>query len=114
MLRILLEYGAYVNAQDSYNRTSMHWSICNNNTHCLKVLIEYDANIHVKDRDGMSPAMWACHLDNIEHFKILTHLYENDTNELDSDNDGRTWLHWCVRKQDPLECLNVKFKKNKL
>lgn len=55
----------------------------------------------------MSPAMWACHLDNYEHLKILTDLYDGDSNE-DCDNDGRTWLHWCVRKQDPLECLNVK------
>ena len=37
MLRILLEYGAYVNAQDSYNRSAMHWSTRNKNTNCLKV-----------------------------------------------------------------------------
>jgi|LakMenEpi03Aug12_release.lakeMendotaPanAssembly.Ray.scaffolds.fasta_scaffold5218367_1 hypothetical protein len=37
MLRILLEYGAYVNAQDSYNRSAMHWSTRNKNTKCLKV-----------------------------------------------------------------------------
>jgi hypothetical protein len=54
----------------------------------------------------MSPAMWACHLDNYEHLKILTTFYDNDSSE-DCDNDGRTWLHWCVRKTDPLECLNV-------
>ena len=55
----------------------------------------------------MSPVMWACHLDNYEHLKILTNLY--DKNDMDCDNDGRSWLHWCVRKQDPLECLNVFF-----
>lgn len=37
MVRLLLEYGAYVNAQDSYNRAPVHWSVVNRGTSCLKV-----------------------------------------------------------------------------
>jgi inversin len=70
--------------------------------------------VSIKDKDGMSPSMWACHLDHLEHFKLLNKLeitsrkspYFN-FNEIECDNDGRTWLHWSVRKNEPFECLNV-------
>lgn len=55
----------------------------------------------------MSAAMWACHLDNIEHFKVLSSVDDSDHNDHDYDNEGKTWLHWCVRKKEPLECLRV-------
>jgi len=59
----------------------------------------------------MSPTMWACHLDHIEHFKLLTKLDDVnksfDLDNLEQDNDGRTWVHWCVRKNEPFQCLNV-------
>ena len=62
----------------------------------------------------MSPTMWACHLDHLEHFKLLTRI-DNvnkkftaiNTADLEVDNDGRTWMHWSVRKNEPLACLNV-------
>ncbi len=69
-------------------------------------MIDYDANRLIRDRDGMSAAMWACHLDHLEHFKMLVKLDEKEA-ELEYDNDGRSWIHWCVRKKEPLDCLNV-------
>lgn len=67
----------------------------------------------------MSPSMWACFLDHLEHLKLLNNingdvlgnaadrlLFQNDAKE--TDNDGRTWVHWSVRKTDPLKCLKVK------
>lgn len=70
--------------------------------------------MHIKDKDGMSPSMWACFLDRIEHFKLLTNINEPVKNsiridEKEIDNDGRTWVHWSVRKTEPLKCLKVKF-----
>ena len=77
-------------------------------------MLKFNPNIHIKDKDGMSPAMWACHLDHIEHFKLLTKLDDVnksfDLNSLEQDNDGRTWMHWCVRKNEPFQCLNVMIK----
>lgn len=67
----------------------------------------------------MSPCMWACHLDHLDHFKLITKidnvnkkLSSVNQNESETDNDGRTWIHWSVRKNEPLQCLNV-FNKHK-
>lgn len=79
-----------------------------------KVLLRYNPIIHIKDKDGMSPTMWACHLDHLEHFKLLSKIDNVNKKftainpaELEVDNDGRTWMHWSVRKNEPLACLNV-------
>jgi hypothetical protein len=61
----------------------------------------------------MSPSMWACFLDHIEHFKLLANVHDSSLvklkiDEKDVDNDGRTWIHWSVRKNEPLKCLKVK------
>ena len=72
------------------------------------MLLKFNPNINVKDKDGLSALMWACSLDQLEHFKLLKN--ENETkqfNEPDVDNDGRTWIHWAVRKNEPFLCLNV-------
>lgn len=80
----------------------------------VKILLKYNADKHIKDKDGMSPSMWACFLDHLDHFKLLTNLNEPQTNsnrisldEKELDNDGRTWVHWSVRKTEPLKCLKV-------
>lgn len=55
--------------------------------------------------------MWACYLDHLEHFKLLNNVNDSSKSfkhdETDADNDGRTWIHWSVRKNEPLECLKV-------
>lgn len=78
-------------------------------------MLKHNANVHIKDKDGMSPVMWACFLDRLEHFKLLTNINEPLTNsaklidldEKEADNDGRSWVHWSVRKTEPLKCLKV-------
>lgn len=58
----------------------------------------------------MSACMWACHLDHLEHFKLISkidNVNKFDLNDLETDSDGRTWMHWSVRKNEPLQCLNV-------
>ena len=47
-------------------------------------------------------------MDNIEHFKLISAVENQDITEADGlerDNSGRTWIHWAVRRTDPLECL---------
>jgi hypothetical protein len=58
--------------------------------------------------------MWACYLDHLEHLKLLCKMDESTQrmsvvalSELEADNDGKTLLHWSVRKNEPLQCLNV-------
>ncbi|CAF0736386.1 unnamed protein product [Didymodactylos carnosus] len=102
IVRLLLEYNADHAILDVHLRSPLHWSVLTENIDCLKLLIEYKANIHVKDVDGMTPAMWACHLDRFDHFQELSR-HGDDAEE--RDNDGRTWIHYSVRKTEPLECL---------
>lgn len=67
----------------------------------------------------MSASMWACFLDHLEHFKLLNNLDGGEDTSMESsllrneekretDNDGRTWVHWSVRKTEPLKCLKVR------
>jgi ankyrin repeat protein len=118
MVQLLLENSANINAQDCYNRTPLHWSAINKTVDCLKVLLKYSPNLNVKDKDEMSPSMWACHLDHLDHLKLLTNLNDDDVkfnlNNLDSDNDGRTWIHWSVRKNEPLKCLKFLLNNNSI
>ncbi len=72
-------------------------------------MLKFLPDLSIKDKDGMSPCMWACHLDHLEHFKLLSKIENKKSNELETDNDGRTWIHWSVRKNEPFQCLNVIF-----
>ena len=54
--------------------------------------------------------MWACRMDHIEHFELLSQADNQDVLEDDGferDNNGRTWMHWSVRRVESLECLKV-------
>ena len=69
--------------------------------------------MNVRDRDGLTPAMWACHMDNQKHFELLTSSPSNKIAENDGierDLVGRTWIHWAVRRSEPLKCLKVSMK----
>ena len=58
----------------------------------------------------MTPCMWACRMDHIEHFELLCAADHQDNYEDDGferDLLGKTWMHWSVRRTEPLECLKV-------
>jgi len=128
MVQLLLDFNANLNTQDCFNRAPLHWSVVSKDIDCLKVLLKFSPDLGIKDKDGMSACMWACHLDHLEHFKLITSKIDNNlnnsnnskkvitNNELETDNDGRTWIHWSVRKNEPFQCLNVKkfYFKNKI
>ena len=67
--------------------------------------------MNIRDKDGLSPTMWACRLDHIHHFEILSqseNFHVEDADGIERDLIGRTWMHWSVRRLEPLECLQVK------
>ena len=79
--------------------------------HGTQLLIEQEVNVNVRDKEGMSPSMWACRMDHIEHFELLSAVENQEITEEDGferDLNGKTWMHWSVRRMDPLECLKVK------
>lgn len=75
----------------------------------FQLLLPHNINVSSRDKDGLSPSMWACRLDHIDHFELLckANQWQNDE-EVEIDDSGRTWLHWAVRRTEPLECLQVK------
>ena len=78
----------------------------------LKVLMEdqrRNIDTTVRDNDGMTPSMWACRMDNIEHFELLSsvQISVDEEDGIERDNNGKTWMHWSVRRTEPLECLKV-------
>ena len=78
--------------------------------HILQLLIHHHADVNIRDKDGLSPSMWACRLDHIEHFQLLSqaeNFHVEDHDGIERDLIGRTWMHWAVRRLEPLECLQV-------
>ena len=54
--------------------------------------------------------MWACRLDHIKHFELLTSsrtFRPEEHDGIERDSNGRTWMHWSIRRTEPLECLQV-------
>ncbi|CAH1802034.1 unnamed protein product [Owenia fusiformis] len=110
ILKLLLDYSADVLLQDTQGRAPIHWACYTQKTDCLRLLIERGANVNQRDCEGLTPCMWACRLDHIEHFELLSCVENQDINEIDGierDNNGRTWMHWAVRRTEPLECLKT-------
>ena len=73
-------------------------------------MIDQGVSVNLRDKEGMSPAMWACRMDHIEHFELLSAVPNQQIEEedgLERDAAGKTWLHWAVRRTEPLECLQV-------
>lgn len=64
----------------------------------------------MRDKDGLTTCMWACRMDNIKHFELLCQSEYNvaEHDGIERDVNGRTWMHWAVRRTEPLECLQVR------
>ena len=48
-------------------------------------------------------------MDNIKHFELLcrSDYTVAEPDGIERDANGRTWMHWAVRRTEPLECLQV-------
>lgn len=67
--------------------------------------------MNVRDTEGMSPSMWACRMDHIEHFELLSQVEIQEEDGFERDLSGKTWMHWSIRRNEPLECLKVSLRK---
>lgn len=78
----------------------------------LQYLIQHNADVNIRDKDGLTPCMWACRLDHIKHFELLSsspNFIVDEADGIERDLNGKTWMHWSVRRTEPLECLQVVF-----
>lgn len=59
IVKLMLDYGSDVNAQDAYGRTTL--SLCCYNSTCgiAKILLEHGADLNIVDIDGWYPWHWA-------------------------------------------------------
>ncbi|XP_041378911.1 uncharacterized protein LOC121391294 isoform X2 [Gigantopelta aegis] len=109
-LSLLLDYGGDFSVQDTNDRAPIHWAVTTPSHECLTLLLERLANVGVRDQDGLTPSMWACRMDNIKHFELISRCetcYVAEPDGIERDNSQRTWMHWSVRRTEPLECLQT-------
>ncbi|GFR92060.1 ankyrin repeat domain-containing protein 55 [Elysia marginata] len=109
-LQLLVDYGGDFTLSDVQGRAPIHWAVTTRSTECLQVLLNNRVFAGTRDKDGLTPSMWACRMDNIRHFELLCQAENNHVEEPDGierDGNGRTWMHWSVRRTQPLECLQT-------
>ena len=54
-MRLLLDRGADVDAQDNYCEAPLHVALRNSNPKATQLLLEYGPNIHVRNMGGNTP-----------------------------------------------------------
>ncbi|GFO32691.1 ankyrin repeat domain-containing protein 55, partial [Plakobranchus ocellatus] len=109
-LQLLVDCGGDFTISDVQGRAPIHWAVTTRSTDCLQVLLQNRVFAGTRDKDGLTPSMWACRMDNIRHFELLCQAENNHVEEPDGierDGNGRTWMHWSVRRTQPLECLQT-------
>ncbi|CAE1323702.1 unnamed protein product [Acanthosepion pharaonis] len=114
-LEHLIKHGGDIYAQDTQLRAPIHWAVTTPGLECLQSLLRNKADVSAfGDKDGLTPCMWACRVDHKKHFELLyksSKLLFN-SKEYETDDNGRTWQHWAVRRTDPLECLQFLLSKD--
>nr|XP_006815811.1 PREDICTED: neurogenic locus notch homolog protein 1-like [Saccoglossus kowalevskii] len=107
-VELLIQYNADVTIQDSQGRAPVHWATTAEDVDCLEILLKCNVNVNVRDIDGLTPSMWACHMDHKVHFELINSASIQVIEEADGierDYNGKTWVHWAVRRTEPLTCL---------
>ena len=96
--RILLEYGADINAKDNTGRTALHWAVGRDDLRLTATLVSNGADPNMMDDDGLTPLHYAC--SNLHTTSLArTLLYAGaDVNAL--DHDGWAPLDWVVGRPD--------------
>ena len=91
IVEILLNAGANVNAQDSSDRTPVHWAARQNRKEIVKLLM------NAKDPNGWTPLHWAAHYGK----KAMVQLLLNHGARIDArDNKGQTPLDIAIENED--------------
>ncbi|ARF11115.1 ankyrin repeat protein [Hokovirus HKV1] len=77
LVKLLLEYGAYLDILDADGKTILYLPIKYNYYNLIKLLLDYDEKnvgisiLEMKDRDGFIPLYYAVHFKNYDVVKLL-------------------------------------------
>lgn len=114
-VKLMVRYGADINAKDKYGRTALSYQILNNNLHeeqldpeRMRFLCDKGADVNVVDNEGRTPLLqladdFANIVDNSKHayyapyyLKLFMVLIEFSANVNATDNKGQTPLHYLM------------------
>ena len=116
IVKLLLENGAYVDAQDSYGQTALHKAFyhCETNLEMVKILLKHHANVNQQTKRLETPLHLACYY--FASPSIVEILLENGASINARDERGSTPLHIAAKgfngAADKLEILKILLKHN--
>jgi ankyrin repeat protein len=90
IVKLLIECGANVKAEDYHGRTALHYLAQHGNTPSVATLLSHGADVNASDRQGKTPLMLA--LDS-RNPKMLRTLIKGGADVNITDNEGSTVLH---------------------
>lgn len=89
-VKLLLDYGASINAQEDAGYSALMIAISENHLHIAKLLLSYKADVNSASKSGLTPLMIASSKGNL---KIIKLLLENGANRQAQDKHGQTALN---------------------
>jgi ankyrin repeat protein len=93
VVRVLLEHGADVTAQNEDELTPLHRASRSGREEIVRVLLEHGADPAARDKNRMTPLHWASARGHVEVARILLERSEDAEAR---DKDGRTPLHYAA------------------
>ncbi|XP_013403524.1 inversin-like [Lingula anatina] len=90
MVKLFLDSGAKVNAEDSFGRTPLYWAALNGHEDIVKLLLERGAVPNITDENGSAPLHRAAYKG---HEDIVKLLLEHGADPNITNKWGRTPLH---------------------
>ncbi|XP_062513799.1 uncharacterized protein LOC134189518 isoform X2 [Corticium candelabrum] len=97
-VQALLERGTDVSLVDIDGMAAIHWSVYKNDTSCLKLLLTQESSCF-RDYKGKTVIHCAAELGSASCIAII--MAVRPTSVDDTDNDGRTALHWAAACEKP-------------
>jgi ankyrin repeat protein len=97
LLKLLLEYGMDVNAQDKHGNTPLHWAQLRDNEPMVRLLLKYGADVNAQNNYGNRPLYLAINAGKKSTVSLLL-KYGADVNV--QNEYGEIPLHMAAREGD--------------